>query len=124
MLAWIDGITFVAPALEGPCYLSDMCGRVVFCVDVIATNFFLAVGGRSYVSEICARRFAGVVCGSEERPGILSVERFIRELVLFRIHLMLIACAFSIFCELRNGASLPVGRLHVRSRGKEGFALF
>ena len=30
VLAWIDGITFVAPALEGPCYLSDMCGRVVF----------------------------------------------------------------------------------------------
>ena len=81
------------------------------------------MGGRSYVSEICARRFAGVVCGSEERPGNLSVERFIRELVLFRIHLMLIGCAFSI-CGLRNGASLPVDRLHVRSRGKEGFALF
>ena len=101
VLAWIDGITFVAPALEGPCYLSDMCGRVVFCVDVIATNFFLAVGGRSYVSEICARRFAGVVCGSEERPGNLSVERFIRELVLFRIDLILIACAFRVVgCEM------------------------
>ena len=30
VLAWVDGIGFVAPALEGPCYLSYMCGRVVF----------------------------------------------------------------------------------------------
>jgi len=30
VLAWIDGIGFAAPALEGPCYLFYMCGRVVF----------------------------------------------------------------------------------------------
>jgi hypothetical protein len=100
-----------------------MCGRIVFELMLLRQIFSLAVGGRSYVSEICARRFAGVVCGSEKRPGNLSVERFIRELVLFRIDLMLIACAFRV-CGLRNGASLSVGRLHVRWRGMEGFALF
>ena len=94
MLAWGDRIGFVAPALEVPRYLSYMCGRIVFELMLLRQIFSLAVGGRSYVSEICARRFAGVVCGSEKRPGNLSVERFIRELVLFRIDLMLIACTF------------------------------
>jgi hypothetical protein len=30
VLAWGDGIGFVAPALEGPCYLSYMCGSVLY----------------------------------------------------------------------------------------------
>ena len=80
-------------------------------------TFFLAAGERSYVSEICARRFACVVCGSKERPGNRSVERFIRELVLFRIDLMLLACAFRV-CLAAKWRVAPCGSL---ARPVEGY---
>ena len=90
---------FRPSALEGRCYLFIYEWYIEFKIDCFVADKLLRGGGRvCFLSEICARRIGSRSSSVEDR-------RIVPEIVSD---------------GLRGGASRPVGRLHVRSRGTEG----